>query len=442
MTRTMLPGTSPAALHLARTLLARAYPQAAVSAEGRLAARHGWLTWAPPPGPLVWVHAASVGEALTATPVLIRLRAARANLRVALTYTSPSLARWPGSLVADRADYLPPDDRTTMEAVFQHLHPAVVVFARGDVWPGVVKAARRHGIPVVLIGGTVRPASRRLRGPARLVLGNTYQSLAWCGAVSPADADRLGRLGVTPRALRVTGDPRHDQVIERPVSLTWPLAVLRWAAGHAVTVAGSTHPEDERVLLPAFGQVLNQVAGARLVLVPHTTDNADVQRISRAAAALGLTHAPLSLNPPPKANLLVGTGLGILADLYAAAMVAYVGGGFGGRLHAVAEPAAFGVPVMFGRQHPGDWPADAEALLQGGGGVVESGGGVAELAGQWLRWLRHPAVACGAGLAARGSLTDGAAGTTCEAILQLLNDAPLEGDRTRYHQPGADGGEQ
>ncbi|HEX9579920.1 MAG TPA: glycosyltransferase N-terminal domain-containing protein [Gemmatimonadales bacterium] len=396
---------------------------AAQSMAGRINATTPWLSWhVPRRGPLVWVHAASVGEALTASPILARLRVARPEIASMLTFTSPSVERWPGALGCDRAGYLPPDDRTTMDALFRHLRPAALVFARGDLWPGLVAAAKRHGVPVLLVGGAVGVASTRLRLTTRLALRPTYSAVDWSGGSSPADANRLRRLGVRAVATHVTGDPRHDQAVERPVALRWPGVVLAWAAGDPLMVAGSTHPEDERVLLSAFRRVLTSCSGARLLVVPHTTHCREVERLRQAARVLGLAHATLEADVPSDARLLIGSRLGTLADLYLAANVAYLGGGFTrAGLHAVVEPAAFGVPVIFGARTTGHLTADAAALLAAGGGwAVYPTDAVTTLADRWLRWLGDHEGTCLAGLAGRGTLTTGAATVSARAILSYF----------------------
>jgi 3-deoxy-D-manno-octulosonic-acid transferase len=394
----------------------------AESLAGRRDAAAGWLDWRRERRghPLIWLHAASVGEALTADPVLRRLRTAIPAADVMLTHTSPSVSRWPHSLGADHVGYLPPGDRRTMDALFSHLQPVVVVFARSDLWPGLVAAARRHSVPAILLGGTVRPGSTRLLPPVRAALRRTYARLRWAGAVSPEDADRLRRLGVPGGAIHVTGDPRHDQILERSVSLTPAQEILRWTGGDPVLVAGSTEPDDEEVVLRAYQIVAARWPCARLVIAAHEPAPDRTRQLLDAAHSHGLHAAVLGPGAPEGARVLLYGGLGSLADLYLAATMAYVGGGLRkGGLHTVAEPAAWAVPVMFG-DCGGRPPTDASRLEARGGGVSLPLAGAADrLAAQWIRWLDDPASAHRTGLAARGTLRGGAADETARAILQF-----------------------
>jgi len=146
-----------------------------------------------------------VGEALTALPACHRLRAATGSA-IALTYTSPSAERWPGGWPVDRADYLPPDLPGPMQAMLTALRPRLVVYSRADVWPALTAEAIARGVPVAILGATVGPRSGRLHWPVRSMLHALYAAMAYVGAASRPDAERLARLGVRPGVLDLTGD--------------------------------------------------------------------------------------------------------------------------------------------------------------------------------------------------------------------------------------------
>ena len=389
------------------------------SMRARIAALEPWLAWNERlDGPVVWIHAASVGEMLTAQPVLRRVKVSRPDAACVLTFTSPSAADWPPPRSVSRTGYLPPADRTTMDALFAHLQPTVLVFARGDLWPGLVAAARRHRVPVLLMSAAVRPGSSRLHRVLQPVLRPTYGTVRWAGAVSHGDALRLRQLGVLERAIQITGDARHDQILERETAIGPIRDVLSWAGTDPVVVAGSTHPEDEAVLLPAF-RALAACHRARLVLVPHEPSPARAAALAAMARAMTLPVTDDMATRSTETRVIVSSSTGMLADLYAAATLAYVGGGFGRGLHAVAEPAAFGVPVTFGVRDTRPASADAVSLIASGGGAgVPRRNAVRALTEQWLRWLDNPAGAREAGLAARRTVQGGAADASAGAILE------------------------
>ncbi|HEX8904026.1 MAG TPA: glycosyltransferase N-terminal domain-containing protein, partial [Longimicrobiaceae bacterium] len=209
----------------------------------------------------------------------------------------------------------------------------------------------------------------RLRGPARALLAPAYARLDAVAAISAEDAERFGRLGVPPERRSVMGDARFDQVWQRAQGVDRSSPLLAPFAGFDGTtlVAGSTWPEDEKVLLPAVAALGGGGRSVRLILVPHEPTPAHLAAAERRLEALGMAHARLSAlgaGAIPPAVLV--DRVGVLGDLYALADVAWVGGGFGSAgLHSVLEPAAFGVPVLFGPRH--DNAREAGELVAAGG---------------------------------------------------------------------------
>ena len=397
----------------------------AQSRDGRLGAAARWVAWAREhrtANPLIWLHAASVGETQVTAPVLTRLRTRHPAAQIVQTYSSPSMAHWPLPSGIDRADYAPAEHPEAATAVCQALRPAALVVSRGDLWPHMTQAALEHRIPVAVVGATMRPGSRRLHWPARAILGPIHAQLAFVGAASAEDAGRWLRSGAAEAAVSVTGDPRDDHVLERVTRLSDIGPMLDWALDPSATlVAGSTHPRDDRVLLSALAQVIPRRPSARLLLVPHVLLPGPIRQARHQAADLGIGAELWDGSAPPgDAAVLIVTRPGLLADLYAAGAVAYVGGGFDGAgLHSLAEPAALGLPILVG-------PAARRDSLAGR--FLESGGAVAvgaedaarELAGVWTRWMDDPSRRTAVGLEARRCLNPGAASATLARLEPLL----------------------
>ncbi len=341
-----------------------------------------------PSRPLAWFHAPSVGEGLQARTVLQEFRARHPDWQVAYTYFSPSAESFAAGIGADIADCLPIDTPEAVNAALDALRPSLLVFAKLDVWPELATGAARAGVPVALVAATVRPGSGRLRPVARALLSPGYRALAIAGAISADDADRLARLGVAPARIQVTGDPRSDSVLARVAATPSDDPLLTLREGPPALVAGSTWPVDEDCLLAAFVSVRERQPATRLILVPHEPSAEAVERVQRAADRIGAPPARLLGAGAVDAPLVVVDRLGVLAALYGAGKLAYVGGGFGtAGLHSVLEPAAWGLPVIFGP----NWSEsrDAARLVAAGGGLAVAN--PEALATVWLEWLEDEA---------------------------------------------------
>ncbi len=305
-----------------------------------------------PARPLLWVHAPSVGEGLQARPVIALLRERRPTLQIVYTYFSPSAEQFAQSIGADFADYLPFDTARAARRLCDALRPTALVFAKLDLWPRLAETAHLLQIPLGMISATLRPGSRRGGPLGRALLADAYAVLDRVGAIDADDAARLIVLGVRPDQVRVTGDTRYDQVAARADGSDRTGALLAPLVSRRPTLlAGSTWPADEARLLPAWLALRETVPTARLIVAPHEPTEAHLAPIERWARGARLSCARLAEATAAHDVVLVDR-VGVLGDLYALSDAAYVGGGFhAAGLHSVLEPAAFGVPVLFGPQH-------------------------------------------------------------------------------------------
>ena len=318
--------------------------------------------------PLVWLHAPSVGEGLQARPVIARLRERRPEVQVAYTFFSPSAERFARTVGADFCDYLPFDTAADAAAAIDALRPSALVFSKLDVWPILAEAASARGTRLGLISATLAAGSGRRSRIGALLLRDAYSALDEIGAISADDGARLAALGARADRISVTGDARYDEAWARARATGEKRALLApFESDRPTLVAGSTWPADEAPLLRAWRAVRERTPSARLVIAPHEPVSSHLEPIAGWAAQAGLRCATLSGSGASDADVMLVDRVGVLGDLYALADVAYVGGGFhSAGLHSVIEPAAFGVPVLFGPRHTAS--RDAALLLSCGGG--------------------------------------------------------------------------
>jgi 3-deoxy-D-manno-octulosonic-acid transferase len=374
--------------------------------------------------PLIWFHAPSVGEGLQARPVIEALRASHPDIQIAYTWFSPSAESFAAGLDVDFRDVLPFDTPGAARATIGSLAPAAIVFSKLDVWPLLVEQATKALVPCALLSATLAVGSSRSRGIARLLLHDAYAGLEAVGAISDDDARRLVELGCRESAVRITGDTRFDQVIERArrTDRNGPmLTALR--SSRPTLVAGSTWPADDRELLPALAEVCQSAPLLRVIVAPHEPTAAHLAPIERWATASGMSCATLGSAGAGSADVVIVDRVGVLGELYAIADFAFVGGGFhSAGLHSVIEPAAYGVPVIFGPRH--DNSREAALLLAAGGGYAA--GNRNEIAAVLRRWLDDRAARTIAGAAAGRVVAENAGATARSVALveSLLQHPP------------------
>lgn len=316
----------------------------------------------------VWIHGSSVGEARVVSGLARGLRA-RPDLAVAVSaFTPTGRAALPAPPGVEAAFFAPLDFRGFPGRVLEALRPRLLIIVETELWPNLLREAEQRRVPVTLINGRLSPRRmsryRRFAALYRPLL----RGLAAVGAQSEQDARRFEELGVPPGTIRITGNVKYD--LEAP---RVDAAELRQGLGlgpqRPVFVAGSTGAGEEPAVLEAYARARLDHPDLQLILAPrHPERSNDVERIVHER---GLVVHRLSAGGVPAGRdcdvLLVDT-LGQLARLYGLAAVAFVGGSLvpvGG--HNVLEPAALGVPVLFG-PHTEHFAEPAAALEQSGGG--------------------------------------------------------------------------
>jgi len=305
-------------------------------------------------GPRIWIHASSMGECEQARPILRELQERLPHSVRVLTLFSPSahvhLSRQ--NLPAEVLSYLPFDSRSNVRRFLDLVQPAAGIFIRHDLWPNFLWQARQRGVKLLLADASVSANAKSFRHKpgVRNFNREVFANFDWICAVSGVAAENLRDLIRHPERLLRTGDTRYDQVVFRAragnISQLLPEA---WQTHTHIFVAGSTWPSDEEVLIPAFAATRSRIPEARMILAPHEPTAEHLQSVEKSLKTHRLTSCRLSqaFSQPAQAVVLVDR-VGVLAELYGAGSVAFVGGSFGPGVHSVLEAAAHGLPVLFG----------------------------------------------------------------------------------------------
>lgn len=342
-----------------------------------------------PAGPLVWVHAVSVGETRAAEPLIRALTARFPGHRVLLTHMTPTGRETGMALFGDAVTrcYLPYDYPGAVERFLRHFRPAAGVLLETEVWPNLIRACRAHDVPLYLANARLSEKSfAGYRRFARLA-AESFAGFSGVAAQSEDDARRLRALGAA--SVRVTGsikfdvDPAADQ-LER--GRDWRRA---WGAQRPVLLAASTREGEEAMLLDALAGV--RLPGLLTLIVPRHPQRFD--DVGRILAARGLRFQRRSEGAPiaPETQAVLGDSMGEMYFYYGACDVAFVGGSLlplGGQ--NLIEASAAGKPVLIG---PSSYNfAEAVELAVRAGAALQLPD-AAEVAREAERLLREPATA-------------------------------------------------
>lgn len=312
----------------------------------RVSERRGVGAIERPPGPLVWLHGASVGELISVLPLIERIHARDVNLLVTSgTVTSSGLAeqRLPRGVIHQ---FVPIDVPFFVRRFLDHWQPDLALFVESELWPNIMIETSRRAIPMILINGRLSENSFRRWRYLPAAIGALLHRLDLCLARTPADAERLSELGA-PHVI-TTGDLKLDG--PAPPADRNKLAALQHAIGNRpVIAAASTHAGEETVMIEAHQRLRASFAHLLTLIVPRHPERGP--GIAEAARAAGLNTRQRSRNELPDAatDIYVVDTVGELGLIYRLAPVVFVGGSLikhGGQ--NPIEPAKLGAAILHG----------------------------------------------------------------------------------------------
>ncbi len=379
----------------------------------------------------IWIHAVSVGEALTARALVADLRARYPRLRLFLSTTTMAghaVARQ-GLQHVDAVFYFPFDWAFIVRRTLDIVRPRVFVMMETEIWPNLLRLCRARGVKTVVVNGRISsrsyPRYRLIRFFFRRVLDNVDR---FC-MQSDESAHRLIDLGADPSRVIVTGSLKFDSLeVPSVVAHAKPrqrvLRFFRTAPSRVVVVAGSTMRGEEVAVLRAFARLKTTVPGALLVIAPrHPERFSEVETMARISGFVTVRRSDLPIDAEPRADVVILDTLGELAQLYQVATAVFVGGSLvdhGG--HNILEPAIFGKPIVFG-PHMQNFQEIAQAFLSNGAAVQVST--PRELEDALLSLVTDPVQRARLGAAARALVeaNRGAKAKTLAVIADLMPPA-------------------
>lgn len=325
---------------------------------GRLYLRERFGRIEPASGPApVWLHCASVGEVVTALPLLRALRAAGIGPLTVSTNTPTGHATARRRTEDDvRVVYLPIDRPRPVRRFLDRLRPRAALILETEIWPWLYGELHHRGIPIALVNA--RLSSRTLDAPRwwRAMAAHCLHQVATVLARSEADADGYRQLGAPAERIRVLGNLKLAAVTGAPPA---PIELPR-----PFVLAASTHDDEERQLAAAWRDGGNP--DYLLVIAPRHPERGDA--IARALKADGHRVARRSAAEPivPETGVYLADTLGELTGLMRGAALVIMGGSLvphGGQ--NVLEPAAAGRAIVTG-PHMDNFRAETRALQEAG----------------------------------------------------------------------------
>jgi len=375
----------------------------------------------------IWIHAVSVGEALTARALIGDLRERYPGLRIFLsttTLTGQQVARTRLRDV-DAVFFFPFDLPLFVNRTLRIVRPRLFIMMETEIWPNLLRACRRDGVKTILVNGRISqrsfPRYRLARGFFKRVLADVDR---FC-MQSEGSARRVIAIGADPGRVTVTGSLKFESLENPAVAMgrgsARVLRFFRIPESRPVFLAASTLKGEEQAVLAAFAAVRRTQPNALLIIAPRKPERFDeAASLARAEGHRVVRRTDLAVDAEPKADVVILDTIGELAQLFHVATVVFVGGSLvdhGG--HNILEPAVHGKPIVFGA-HMQNFAEIAERFLANQAAVQVAGGD--ELVEVVVRLSGDPVERARLGAAARALVeaNRGARDRTLEAIAAVL----------------------
>lgn len=316
----------------------------------RLPERLGHAGLPRPDGPLIWLHAASVGESMAVLEMMRRLMAQRPDLHGLITTGTLTSAEMLADRLPERVvhQFIPVDTCQAVERFLNHWKPDLAVWTESEFWPTLICRTAKRGIPMVLINARMSPTSfrnwKRAKGVARSLLSRFSRVLAQ----DKDTAGYLAELGMAADLLETTGSlkegsaPLSHNAMERK-------SIARLVELRPVWLAASTHPDEEAIAATAHRQARRSFPNLLMLLAPRHPERGNA--IASELRAQRWQVAQRSKGEPITAatDIYLADTMGEMGLWYRLATVSFIGGSFvpvGG--HNPYEPAALGSAILHG----------------------------------------------------------------------------------------------
>jgi 3-deoxy-D-manno-octulosonic-acid transferase len=294
----------------------------------------------------IWLHAVSVGETRAVEPLVRALQARYPQHRILLTHMTPTGRETGVSLfgVSVTRCYLPYDYPGATRRFLEHFRPEAGLLIETEVWPNLIAAGVRCGIPLHLINA--RLSQRSLRGYRKLgaLACDALRGFSLIAAQTEADATRL--LALKAVRVVVTGNLKFD--VDPPAQqVATGVELKRTLGSRPVLLAASTREGEEELLLDGVRR--SGLHGALLIIVPRHPQRFDAVAIMVAERGLHMQRRSAGGPVDAATDVLLGDTMGEMFMYYAACDVVLMGGSFlSYGAHSLIEPCAAGKPVIIG----------------------------------------------------------------------------------------------
>ena len=307
----------------------------------------------------MWFHVASLGEFEQIKPIVETLKSENDNLKILISFFSPS--GFKSSLnynIAERV-YLPLDTKKNAKNFINKINPNVAVFVKNDIWTNYLIELKKKEIPIYSISSKFYKSQFYFQSYGKWFL-NKLKQIDYFFVQDKSSKELLNLNHINN--VSITGDTRIDRVKEISKQEKKFDSIEKFINNDICFIAGSSWEADNDIFLKSILESGN----LKTIIAPHNVIASDIENLEKKTQSLSVRYSRIDQDLDSSKKILIIDSIGSLKHLYKFADIAYIGGGMGDSgLHNILEAAVFAIPVIIGKNYKGF--AEAEKLVKLGG---------------------------------------------------------------------------
>ena len=325
----------------------------------------------------VWIHCASLGEFEQGRPVIEAIKKERPDLKIVLTFFSPSGYEIRKNYSdADCIIYLPADTPGNAERFVRLVNPEFVIFVKYEFWNNYLSVLYNNNIPLYLISAIFRPEQHFFKW-----YGSFFRDmLRKFERIFVQDQRSLDLLsGIGLENISLAGDTRFDRVVQITGSARDIPQIEQFRGNEKLFLAGSSWRQDEEIIAEYINKFPDKM---KWVFAPHEIDKSNIERLEKLFKVKHVRFSEYN-EVSADARVMIIDNIGMLSSAYKYAYIAAIGGGFGKGIHNILEPACWGMPVMFGTNHK-NFREAVDLINENGAMTFDSYGNFSGILDKWV----------------------------------------------------------
>jgi 3-deoxy-D-manno-octulosonic-acid transferase len=294
---------------------------------------------------VLWIHAASIGEALIAENLVNYMQENTGFHRFLITtntyYAGELLEKKLGNLV--RVQSLPLDFIYSIQRFLKNIRPQALLIIETEIWPNLIWLTKKEKIPVMIINGRISDSTVKLYKRLAFFLKHVLADIDCVLAQSEEHGNRYIAIGMSPGKVINTGNIKYyRRSVEASGNIPRKEKIITY---------GSVREKELDTIFDTIKRLKDRFPDYTVFVAPRELHLTETIENELSSAFRCIRYSILKKMPSTDANtdVVVVDTVGDLLDIYKKSRVAFVGGSlapYGGQ--NILEPLFFGTPVLFG----------------------------------------------------------------------------------------------